>query len=60
MLVAALLSLVATVAIPLMTRAVIDGPVRHQDPQRLWVLGTAATALTLNSGQRARCPPLAA
>ena len=45
MLVAALLSLVATVTIPLMTKAVIDGPVRHQDPQRLWVLGVAATAI---------------
>jgi ATP-binding cassette subfamily B protein len=48
MLVAALLSLVATVTIPLMTRAVIDGPVRHQDPQRLWVLGTAATAVLIS------------
>jgi ATP-binding cassette subfamily B protein len=38
----ALLSLVATVAIPLMTKAVIDGPVRHQDQQGLWLLGTAA------------------
>ena len=37
MLVAALLSLVATVTIPLMTKAVIDGPVRHQDQQQLWV-----------------------
>ena len=32
----------ATVAIPLMTKAVIDGPVRHQDQRGLWVLGTAA------------------
>jgi ATP-binding cassette, subfamily B, bacterial len=38
----ALLSLVATVAIPLMTKAVIDGPVRHQDQQGLWLLGAAA------------------
>jgi ATP-binding cassette subfamily B protein len=45
MLVAALLSLVATVTIPLMTKAVIDGPVRHQDQRQLWVLGSAATAL---------------
>ena len=30
----ALLSLVATVTIPLMTKAVIDGPVRHQDQQQ--------------------------
>ena len=48
MLVAALLSLAVTVTIPLMTRAVIDGPVRHQDPQQLWVLGTAATALLVS------------
>ena len=48
MLVAALLSLVATVAIPLMTKAVIDGPVRHQDQQRLWVLGTAAMAVGIS------------
>jgi len=48
MLVAALLSLVATVSIPLMTKAVIDGPVRHQDPQRLWVLGAAATAVLVS------------
>jgi len=45
MLIAALLSLVATVAIPLMTKAVIDGPVRHQDQQHLWTLGSAAMAL---------------
>jgi ATP-binding cassette subfamily B protein len=38
----AVASLVATVAIPLMTKAVIDGPVRHQDQQGLWVLGAAA------------------
>ena len=48
MLVAALLSLVATVSIPLMTKAVIDGPVRHQDQQRLWVLGAAATAVLVS------------
>lgn len=41
----ALLSLVATVAIPLMTKAVIDGPVRHQDQHGLWVLGSAAMAV---------------
>jgi hypothetical protein len=41
MLVAAVFSLMATVAIPLMTKAVIDGPVRHRDPHGLWVLGTA-------------------
>ena len=48
MLVAALLSLVATVTIPLMTKAVIDGPVRHQDQRQLWVLGTAAMALLVS------------
>ena len=32
----------ATVAIPLMTKAVIDGPVRHQDQRGLWILGLAA------------------
>ena len=42
MLVVALASLVATIAIPLMTKAVIDGPVRHQDQRGLWILGTAA------------------
>ncbi|AFM19097.1 ABC-type multidrug transport system, ATPase and permease component [Mycolicibacterium chubuense NBB4] len=45
MFVVALLSLVATVSIPLMTKAVIDGPVRHQDQQGLWVLGTAAVGV---------------
>ena len=48
MLVAALLSLVATVAIPLMTRAVIDGPVRHQDQRHLWLLGSAAMAVLVS------------
>jgi ATP-binding cassette subfamily B protein len=38
----ALASLAATVSIPLMTKAVIDGPVRHQDQQGLWLLGAAA------------------
>ena len=38
-------SLVATVAIPLMTRAVIDGPVRNQDERGLWVLGLAALSV---------------
>src|ERR1700754_670927 len=42
MIVVAIVSLVATVAIPLMTKAVIDGPVRHQDQHGLWVLGAAA------------------
>lgn len=48
MLVAALLSLGTTISIPLMTKAVIDGPIRHQDQQQLWVLGTAASALLVS------------
>ncbi|TDY06267.1 ATP-binding cassette subfamily B protein [Mycolicibacterium litorale] len=42
MLVVAIASLGATISIPLMTKAVIDGPVRHQDQHGLWVLGAAA------------------
>lgn len=42
MIVTALASLGATISIPLMTRAVIDGPVRNQDQQGLWLLGAAA------------------
>lgn len=45
MIVVAIASLVATVAIPLMTRAVIDGPVRNRDQHGLWVLGAAAIAV---------------
>ncbi|MEN4477540.1 ABC transporter ATP-binding protein [Mycolicibacterium cosmeticum] len=45
MVVAAFASLGATVCIPLLTKAVIDGPVRHQDERGLWILGLAATAL---------------
>jgi ATP-binding cassette subfamily B protein len=45
MIVIAIVSLAATVAIPLMTRAVIDGPVRNRDPHGLWVLGSAAMAV---------------
>jgi len=44
----ALLSLVATVAIPLMTKAVIDGPVRHQDQHGLWLLGSAAMGVGIS------------
>jgi ATP-binding cassette, subfamily B, bacterial len=44
----ALLSLAATVAIPLMTKAVIDGPVRHQDQRGLWLLGTAAMGVGIS------------
>ncbi len=43
----AIASLAATVSIPLMTKAVIDGPVRHQDQQGLWLLGTAAMGVGL-------------
>lgn len=38
----AIASLGATISIPLMTKAVIDGPVRHQDQHHLWLLGAAA------------------
>jgi ATP-binding cassette subfamily B protein len=48
MVVAAFASLGATVAIPLLTKAVIDGPVRHQDERGLWTLGLAATALLVS------------
>ena len=44
----ALASLAATIAIPLMTKAVIDGPVRHQDQQGLWLLGTAAMGVGIS------------
>jgi ATP-binding cassette subfamily B protein len=45
MIVIAIASLVATVAIPLMTKAVIDGPVRNRDQHGLWVLGSVAVAV---------------
>lgn len=45
---ASVLSLVATVAIPLMTRAVIDGPVRQQDERGLWILGLAALSVGIS------------
>lgn len=45
MITVAIVSLGATVAIPLMTKAVIDGPVAHGDQRGLWVLGTVAAAL---------------
>ncbi len=41
----AVASLLATVAIPLITKAVIDGPVRSRDPHGLWVVGSAAVAV---------------
>lgn len=42
MITVALASMAATVSIPLMTKAVIDGPVRNQDNRGLWLLGAAA------------------
>ncbi|MGY4711033.1 ABC transporter ATP-binding protein [Mycolicibacterium sp. CBM1] len=45
MLIVAITSLVATVAIPLMTKAVIDGPVRHRDQHGLWLVGAAAMSV---------------
>jgi ATP-binding cassette subfamily B protein len=44
----AVVSLGATVAIPLMTKAVIDGPVAHQDQRGLWILGTAAMGVGIS------------
>ncbi|MDT5019012.1 MAG: ATP-binding cassette, subfamily bacterial [Mycobacterium sp.] len=44
----AMISLVATIAIPLMTKAVIDGPVRHQDQQGLWLLGAGAMGVGIS------------
>ena len=41
----AVLSTVATIVIPLMTKVVIDGPVRHHDRTGLWLWGTAALAI---------------
>ncbi|SBS74163.1 Xenobiotic-transporting ATPase [uncultured Mycobacterium sp.] len=48
MITVAITSLAATVAIPLMTKAVIDGPVRHQDQRGLWVLGAAAMGVGIS------------
>ncbi|WP_304113064.1 ABC transporter ATP-binding protein [Mycolicibacterium bacteremicum] len=45
MVVAAFVSLGATVSVPLLTKAVIDGPVREKDSAGLWTLGLAAMAL---------------
>jgi ATP-binding cassette subfamily B protein len=44
----AIVSLGATVAIPLMTKAVIDGPVQHRDLRGLWILGTAAMGVGIS------------
>ncbi|WP_246104512.1 ABC transporter ATP-binding protein [Rudaeicoccus suwonensis] len=48
MVIVAITSLGATVAIPLMTKAVIDGPVRHHDQHHLWTLGAAALAVGMS------------
>jgi ATP-binding cassette subfamily B protein len=48
MVLVAVTSLAATVAIPLMTKAVIDGPVRHQDQRGLWLLGAAAMGVGIS------------
>ncbi|WP_227370985.1 ABC transporter ATP-binding protein [Mycobacterium fragae] len=45
MILTAVTGLVAAVAIPLMTKAVIDGPVHHHDQHGLWVLGAAAVGI---------------
>ncbi|WP_234800269.1 ABC transporter ATP-binding protein [Mycolicibacterium diernhoferi] len=47
MVVAAFVSLAATISVPLITRAVIDGPVREKDAAGLWTLGLAAVALLI-------------
>lgn len=47
MVVAAFVSLGATVCIPLLTKAVIDGPVREHDAPGLWTLGAAAVGLLI-------------
>ncbi len=41
----ALLSIGSTIAIPLFTKAVIDGPVAHHDQRGLWILGVSALLL---------------
>ena len=48
MMLGAITGLVAKVTIPLMTKAVIDGPVRHHDQRGLWMLGTAAMAVGIS------------
>ena len=45
MFIVALASIGSTIAIPLMTRAVIDGPVAHNDERGLWILGGSALLL---------------
>lgn len=41
----AVLSTVATIVIPLLTKAVIDGPIRRHDQTGLWLWGSAALGL---------------
>ncbi|TWP36869.1 ABC transporter ATP-binding protein [Leekyejoonella antrihumi] len=41
----AVLGMGATIVIPLITKAVIDGPIAHHDQHRLWVLGAVALAV---------------
>lgn len=48
MVVAAFTSLAATVSVPLLTKAVIDGPIREQDSRGLWTLGSAAAGLLVS------------
>jgi ATP-binding cassette, subfamily B, bacterial len=47
MFVIACLSVGASIVVPLVTKSVIDGPVRHHQPGRLLLLGLAALALGL-------------
>ena len=42
MVAAAVTSVASSVIIPLIAKAVIDGPVRHHDQHRLWLLGAVA------------------
>src|SRR5690625_2493529 len=41
----AVVSVAATVAIPLLTKAVIDGPISHRDQRGRWIVGAGATAV---------------
>lgn len=43
----AVISFIAAVCIPAITRAMVDGHMRHHHPGGLWVLGIAATTLGL-------------
>ncbi len=47
MVLAAFISLGATISVPLLTKAVIDGPVREKDAAGLWTLGAAAMAVLI-------------